>query len=233
MTTDHGVSLQRSKGHLYESGIETYLMARMPGGVSRSVVEHLIPNIDLRPTILGACGLPVPEGLDGRSFLPLLSGQGEYQPRTEIFLERSFHGEARSDGKPGSMDKYDPQRSIRTGDLQYIRHFWPHARPRPWYRREIVDMVQGEEPRAWPDVVPKEDQPRPAEELYDLRHDPWEQDDLAQRPEYQETKRALAAKLEAWMRETEDPALRAEMPQPHCESRWPYADSPVHEVLRG
>jgi arylsulfatase A-like enzyme len=234
ITTDHGIGGHRSKGHLYEAGVETYLLARLPGGARRSVVDHLIPNIDLRPTILDACGLGIPEGIDGRSFLPLLSGRGHYRPRAEVFLERSFHGEPLPDSSLGWMDKYDPQRSIRTPDLHYIRHCWPHARPRPWFRREIAEMVPiGDAASSWMAVRPSEDQPRPSEELYDLRHDPWEQDNLANRPEYQEAKRALAGKLDAWMRETGDPALRGVMPQPLCESRWPWADSPVREFVRG
>jgi arylsulfatase A-like enzyme len=232
LTTDHGITTQRGKGHLYETGAEIFLLARLPGGARRSVVDHLIPNIDFRPTILDACGLPVPEGLDGRSFLPLLSGSDGYRPHERVFTERNYHGELITRGGDTYMDKFDPQRAVRTPDLHYIRHVRPQARSRPWYRAELTDLIPLG-PHTFPSAMPIEDQPRPTEELYDLRHDPWEQDNLADRPEYQAQKRALAADLDRWNRETDDPALKYELPPPLCEPRWPTKDRPVHAVVRG
>lgn len=230
-TTDHGVSGQRSKGHLYEPGVEISLLVRPPGGMRRGyAVDCLIPNIDFMPTWLEAAGLPVPDGVNGRSFWGLLAG-GDYAPREQIFMERNFHGERPSRYSTDFIDKYDPQRAVRTGDLHYVRHFRPDARPRPWYRHEI---------EGWEDIeghklgspLPIECEPRPAEELYDTRHDPWEQVNLAGRPEYGERKRELADQLERWMRATEDPALSDEMPEPLEEAaRWPTRDRVV-EVER-
>ena len=47
-------------------------------------------------------------------------------------------------------------------------------------------------------------QPRPAEELYDLAADPTEATNLANDPRYQQTLLQLRAKLDAWGRETND-----------------------------
>jgi len=46
---------------------------------------------------------------------------------------------------------------------------------------------------------------RPAEELYDLRKDPGQVENVAGRPEYREVQRRLRTELDAWLRETADP----------------------------
>ena len=48
---------------------------------------------------------------------------------------------------------------------------------------------------------------RPAEELYDLRSDPEQLVNLAADPQFKPVKGALAARVEAWMRETHDPRV--------------------------
>ena len=38
-------------------------------------VKQVVANIDIAPTLLEAAGVAVPDGLDGRSFLPLVRGE--------------------------------------------------------------------------------------------------------------------------------------------------------------
>jgi arylsulfatase A-like enzyme len=164
------------------------------------------------PTWLQAAGIPVPDDVNGRSFWPVIAGE-PYSPRTHIFTERNFHGHHRSRYDDTFVDKYDPQRAVHTDRFHYVRNVRPDARPRPWYRCEITGMeLVGQKGRR--EFLPPEDRPRPPAELYDLRHDPWEQHNVAGRPEYADVERDLAARLDAWMRETDDPALRPGLPPP-------------------
>lgn len=56
----------RSKRSPYEGGIRTPIMVRWPGKVKpQRDDETLTSSIDLAPTILKACGLPVPESMPG------------------------------------------------------------------------------------------------------------------------------------------------------------------------
>ena len=228
-STDHGVGCQRGKGHVYEVGVEIALLMHLPGQLRNGDrVDHLIPNIDFLPTLLEGVGLPSPAGINGRSFWPLLAG-GEYRPNDAVFIERNFHGERPSRHEGGFVDKYDPQRLVRTREFAYIRHFCPHARPRPWYRHEITGYE--ELPGREGNMMPPENQSRPAVEFYDLRHDPWEQQNLAGRPEYAAVERDLAARLDQWMRDTNDPALRPEMLPPLQDlAEWPVQGRPVPVV---
>ena len=74
-TSDHGYLLGEhhfwQKGNLREEVTRVPLIMRVPGGksgVSSSVVEL----VDLFPTACEATGLPIPQGVEGKSLLPVL-----------------------------------------------------------------------------------------------------------------------------------------------------------------
>ena len=75
---------------MYEGGIRVPCYIRWPGHFpSGLVVDRLAAHIDLFPTLLAACQVPVPQGLklDGKSLLPLLRGDKdvEWPDRTLFF----------------------------------------------------------------------------------------------------------------------------------------------------
>jgi len=51
------------------------LMVRMPGQSRGAVCRELVQPADLMPTVLELMGVPVPETVQGRSFVPLLKGR--------------------------------------------------------------------------------------------------------------------------------------------------------------
>jgi len=227
-TTDHGISASRSKGTLYDRGVETALMVSLPDRAGAGTrVPHVIQNIDLTPTLLEAAGVAVPAEVQGRSFWPLLAGR-PYTPHEAIFIERNFHGEHAHRGADGYVDRYDPVRAVRTPDFHYIRWFRPEIKPRP--------LLPFEVPGGWAEVGerldsawPPSDLPRNSEELYHVAHDPLEFVDVADRPEYRQVKARLAARLEDWMKETDDFALRGKVPrrpqEPGWGPSWPLQDA--------
>jgi arylsulfatase A-like enzyme len=185
-TTDHGISNARSKGTLYQRGVEIALLVRMPDrSKAGTVIRHLTQKIDNTPIILEAVGAPVPAELQGRSYWPLLSG-GDYAPHEAIFMERSFHGERPFPGVDGFIDQFDPVRAVRTMDFHYIRWFNPDLKARPLLPFEI----KAETDRKGPIEeigAPASREPRNAEELYHARHDPQEFVNVAGRPEYEKS----------------------------------------------
>lgn len=64
---EHGV-------FLYDAVLRVPWIARGPGVNAGTVIGSQARGVDLFPTALDALGLPVPEGLDGRSAWPLLQG---------------------------------------------------------------------------------------------------------------------------------------------------------------
>lgn len=62
------------KRFMYEESFRTPLLVRYPGG-RRGDIDQMVQNIDYAPTFLEIAGVPVPEDIQGRSFLPLLQGK--------------------------------------------------------------------------------------------------------------------------------------------------------------
>ncbi|MBS3764178.1 MAG: sulfatase [Planctomycetes bacterium] len=203
-TTDHGIAFPRAKATLYDPGIRTALLMRWPGMVEEDrVVDELISNVDLLPTLLDITGVPVPSDLDGRSFWPLLQGES-YEPREAVFAEKNT-----------SPD--DIKRCVRTPRYKYIRNC--NTGPRLELPTDIeVTATRG-------DMGEEHLKPRPPVELYDLETDPWEKNNLAGDDDYDSVEEQMQKRLKRILRETDDPiqngaSKRPEEEEEHFERIW-------------
>jgi len=69
---EHGLI---DKRNAYEESMRVPLLAQCPAILKKgTVVNGIVANIDIAPTILEACGLRPPADMDGRSFLKLAEG---------------------------------------------------------------------------------------------------------------------------------------------------------------
>ena len=110
-TTDHGIAFPRMKCNLTEPGIGVMLIMRGPGGFSGGkVIDPLVSQIDLYPTLCDLLGIDAPEHLQGVSLMPLVRGEAS-SVRDEVFAEVTFHA------------AYEPMRCVRTERYAYIRRF--------------------------------------------------------------------------------------------------------------
>lgn len=228
---DHGMpGAPGGKCNLYDFGSAVALVARWPGAGAGRVVDDFVNLMDLAPTFMEVGGAKVPAGVNGRSIVPQLNSTNSGQidaTRTKVVLGRERHvAAARENFLPY------PMRGIRTRDFLYIRNFaperWPMGKPpddeknlSPGQLRTnthvvFADMDAGPT-KAW--VVTHRDEPaakpfyerafgkRPAEELYDLRTDPGQTNNVAAVSTYQEAKSDLARRLNAVLTETRDPRV--------------------------
>jgi N-acetylglucosamine-6-sulfatase len=70
---EHGLI---DKRHMYEESMRVPFLAWCPGMIKPgTVIEELIQNIDIAPTILDVAGIETPARMDGKSFLPILQGK--------------------------------------------------------------------------------------------------------------------------------------------------------------
>ena len=195
-TADHGLPFPRAKGTLYDPGIQVACLTRWPGrveGGSRSTA--LTSNADVLPTLLEAGGLQIPQRVQGRSFLGLLTGE-ENGARDSVFAEKTYH------------EHYDPIRCVRTDRFKFIRNFEERPNlvmPSDIYNSPTRQSMTDDE-AFWGR--------RPTEELYDLEADPGELNNLALQPELEEIKRGLEHQLIDWMSETDDPLLKGPIERP-------------------
>lgn len=71
-----GREIQGGKGSMLDTGSQVPLLVSWPGIVKAGTVHNgLVDFTDIMPTCLELAAAPVPQGLDGISFAPLLQGQ--------------------------------------------------------------------------------------------------------------------------------------------------------------
>jgi len=228
MTSDNGLPFPRGKATLYEAGTHMPLAIRWPAKVKGGrKVDEVVSHTDFAPTFMEAAGLkPLPE-MTGRSLMDLLCGDRPAH-REAIFTERERHVNCRKDNLGY------PSRAIHTQDFLYIRNFhperWPAGDPKMWVAvGDFGDIDPGPtkslllDRRDDPKIKPFFDlatAKRPAEELFDLKRDPWTVHNLAADPKYKNVKDKLAKRLETWMAKTDDP--RAVNPNDDRWDKYPY-----------
>ena len=195
LTTDHGLPFPGAKATLTDRGLGVLLIVRGPGGfLGGHVSDALVSHVDIYPTLCELASAPLPEGLAGRSLLPLALGQ-THEIRDELFAELTYHV------------AYDPQRAIRTKRHKYIRHFGERLEP-------VLPNVDDSPSKDLLVAAGWGSHPRPREELYDLLMDPGEMRNVADDPRYADVHAELGDRLHAWMHETDDPLLDGPVPVP-------------------
>ncbi len=194
-TTDHGIAFPGMKCTLTDHGIGVSLILRGPGifGGGR-VVDALISQVDLFPTLCEVAGAEKPAWLQGVSFLPILRGE-EQEVRSELYAEVTYHA------------AYEPQRAVRTRRYKYIRRFEERSSP-------VLPNVDDSPSKevllrgGWAERAPQ------PEQLYDLLFDPNESCNVIGQPQYQPAATDLRDRLGAWMQSTHDPLLQGPVPAP-------------------
>lgn len=186
-TTEHGIAFPRAKGTCYDPGVEAALLARYPPMIDEgTVVDDLVSNVDVLPTVLDVATDEVPDNVDGHSLVARFADERTYLPRDRLFAEITWH------------DTYVPVRAVRTEQFKYLRHFWHH--PRVFLPNDVFASRAGQEVRG------RYSRPsRIYEELYDLEADPHERENLADGESHEQVRSRLQSALATWMRETDDP----------------------------
>ncbi len=92
-TSDHGCHFKTRnseyKRSCHESSIRVPTVFTGPGFFGGGEIAELVSLIDLPPTLLDAAGIPVPSGMQGRSFMPLLRGQRGTDWPGEVYIQIS------------------------------------------------------------------------------------------------------------------------------------------------
>ena len=202
---DHGGVLPRSKGYAYESGLHVPLVVRVPdqfkprvGRELASRTDGFVEFVDFGPTVLKLAGIDPPRGIDGKPFLGAGIDAAEVDSRNESF------------GYADRFDeKYDLVRTLRIGNLKYIRNFEPFL-PDGLQNNYRYKMLAYEEWRRLhaagklSDVQSQFFVPKAVEGLYDLESDPHEIHNLAANAEHHDTLVKMRDRLTARLKSMPD-----------------------------
>lgn len=204
---DHGAQFPRGKGTVYEGGLRVPLIVRWPGHAkAASVRTELVSTIDILPTVVQAVGLDSPDGgLPGRALQPLLddtlsSSWREYifAMTTGAFPRACFVQHSIRDQRFKLISSPRPQ----TDNLDagtYLDENHPHF---------VISGATAEEQAAAAKHVRaafRRWSNPPRYELYDLKADPAEWNNLADDPQYAAVQSRLIRALEDWQQKTRDP----------------------------
>jgi len=192
---DHGPPFTRAKTSCYEAGLKIPLIIKWPGVFLKRVTQDkLTSTIDIVPTLLELVNIEQPTPLPGISLKPILLGQ-DVPWREAIFSESTFHTD----------EGFAPRRSIRNKRFKLIHNLVSDK------QRTItaIGAARGELAKRG-SVVSNGYQTymKPPEyELYDLKNDPQEWNNLANQEDFQDIQTDLLRRLNLWRRDTQDPLL--------------------------
>ena len=178
-TSDQGAFLGEhglwDKRLMYEESIRMPFLVRYPGKIKPgSVSSRIIANIDFAPTLLDFAGISIPNDMQGESFKNILINENVSEWRDSFYYHYA---------EPGSPPAHY---GIRTERYKLI-----------YYYGLAVD-VQGEAG----EVLSQEQEPY--WELFDLREDPYEMENLYDKPSYSRVQKSLKQQLDSLKNKYED-----------------------------
>jgi len=186
-TSDHGDMMGShrllAKCLMFEEAVRVPLLLRLPGAGGARIAPP-VSQVDLVPTLLDLMGCPVPQGLDGASLRPLIEGDGP--PPQDVFVEWNGRNASALDG------------ALRGGELpDYLSSLATYEEAAEAAEDPVRTVVT---PGGWKLNWSR----RGDHELYNLREDPGETQNLAADPAARPRMRELAARIRRWQQRTGD-----------------------------
>ena len=218
VTSDHGMPFPRAKASLYDLGTRVPLAIRWPAGIKKPGrdVESFVSLSDLAPTFLTAAGVKPPKSTTAKSLHAIFRDEPENR-RNAAYTAMERHDGCRKGGKGY------PCRAIRTKDYLYIYNFeptrWPSGSPDPSVCARAIPYGEIDSSPTKTFLMENRNQHgiaklselafgmRPREELYDLKRDPHQLNNVAGDSNYIKTQTELRSQLFAHLRATADPRV--------------------------
>ncbi len=201
--SDHGSDLPRSKGYVYAEGLHVPFIIAAPGMdlIEPGRREDLVNLMDIAATTLGLAGIEVTEFMDAR----------------DVFAE-DFHREYIYSSADRWGNVIDRARSVMGNRFHYIRNFMLDRPLFNWGAYEMTSFMRDPDGKTTSFMAMRlmaeagelegaQMAPygkRVAEELYDLKNDPDEVNNLAADPTYKEQLTKMRKALLYWIADTDD-----------------------------
>lgn len=215
-TSEQGSGMPFGKWTNYDNGLKTAFIVRWPGKIEKDTrTAAMAQYVDVVPTILDIVGenpddidTGTPDaygnrGFDGRSFRKVLEGKtGDF--RDYVFGVHTTRGIIKG------SDSY-PIRSVRSDKYLYIHNLNSEGK----FSNVVTNGKLLED---WKNTGREEDhkraefyEKRPAEELYDVRKDPYQLNNIIDEPGYEEVVKTLKSELAQFMKQQGDKGIETEL----------------------
>jgi arylsulfatase A-like enzyme len=201
--SEQGTAMPNGKYSIYDYGTKALGLVRWPGKIKpASVTDAVAMYCDITPTLVDIAGGEAP-ATDGKSFLSVLKGEAS-DHREHAYLVNQSNGYT--------------QRAIRNKEFKLI---WNPEQKNEYFLEVMMRPRKGGKlfAQAWrewvekaktdPDAQAKIDrvQKHPEFELYNIKNDPWELENLANNPEYAQKVEEMHVQLKADMERLNDSFL--------------------------
>ncbi len=218
VTSDHGMPFPRAKASLYDAGSRVPLAIRWPKGIRNAgrKISSFVNLSDLAPTFLAAAGLKPPPMMTAHSLLDIFRGKDTGE-RKAAYVAMERHDGCRKGGKGY------PCRAIRTRDYLYIYNFeptrWPSGSPDASVCARAIPFGEIDSAPTKTFLMEHRNEHsiarlaelafgmRPAEELYDLKNDPHQMNNVAGAIEYLDVQQSQREQLFDHLKKTKDPRV--------------------------
>jgi uncharacterized sulfatase len=196
--SEQGTALPNGKWSIYDYGTKALCLVRWPGKIKPAVTDAVAMYCDIVPTLIDIAGGETP-AMDGKSLFSVLKGETS-DHREHAFLVHQSGGYT--------------QRAIRNKEFKLI---WNPEQENDYYLNVMMDSKSAkffakswkqwvEKAKTDPGAQAKIDRvlKHPEFELYNIKNDPWELDNLADNPEYIQKVEEMHAQLKADMEKLND-----------------------------
>ena len=196
---DNGRCNIKGKGYLYEPGIKIPMIV-WGKGIKPAVVDDIVSTLDISATILDLAGASMPSYLSGK---PIIK---DGEPKVE---QGSFYA-----ARDTWDEIVDCMRSIKNKEYSYIRNYvtdegWDRHQHYLDFNRPALHVMRmlKEEGRLSQEASIFLASTKPKEELYDLKSDPHEMNNLADDPNYAAIKEQMSTEMDRWQAKYKDMGL--------------------------
>jgi len=198
--SEQGTAMPNGKWSIYDYGTKALCLIRWPGKIKPAVTDAVAMYCDIVPTLVDIAGGKAP-AIDGKSLLSVLKGKAS-DHREHAYLVH----------QPGNYT----QRAIRNKEYKLI---WTPKQDNDYYLNVMMDSSRSKSKffaQAWqewlgkaktdPGAQAKIDRvlKHPEFELYNIKNDPWEINNLANNPKYMKKVKEMHAQLKADMKKLND-----------------------------
>ena len=179
--SDNGSNTERSKYTLYEPGVHIPMIITWPGHIKAGTeTDALVDFTDVMPTLMELVGGTPTPEMNGKSLVPLLKG-------CDVKIHQDLYLSFTCLGVNEILEPY-PIRAV-VNDRYKLIHYLNHEIEPP--RGSGVGKV-------------------PEWQLFDLKNDPGEAENLYENAEYAEIREDLTKRLEFWTLEVGDKGMETE-----------------------
>jgi len=197
--SEQGTALPNGKWSIYDYGTKSVCLVRWLGEIKNGTVTDAVAMYcDMAPTLVDIAGGEAPK-TDGKSLFSVLKGETS-EHRKHAYLVHQYAGYT--------------QRAIRNKEYKLI---WSPKQDNRYYVDTIMDPKSSKFfARTWKEWVQKSKTDPDAQakinrvvkhpefELYHIKNDPWELDNLANNPEYAQKVKEMHTQLQTDMKKLND-----------------------------